>query len=54
MASLESLTKNLVAKEHAESNPYIFRNLLSEFKNNQLELLKRKGVFQYEYLDSFD
>ena len=55
MASLDTLTKNLVKKEIIENNPNIFKNLMSEFKDDeQLQLLKRKGVFPYDYLDSFD
>ena len=53
MASLDSLTKNLVKKEIMENNPDVFKNLSSEFKDEQLQLLKRKGIFPYDYLDSF-
>ena len=54
MASLDSLTKNLVKKEITENNPDVFENLSSEFKGEQLQLLKKKGIFPYDYLDSFD
>ena len=54
MASLDSLTKNLVKKEMAENNPNVFKNLSSEFKDEKLQLLKRKEIFSYDYLDSFD
>ena len=45
MASLDSLTKNLVKKEITENNPDVLKNLSSEFKGEQLQLLKRKGIF---------
>ena len=55
MASLDTLTKNLVKKEITENNPNVFKNVSSEFNDDeQLQLLKRKGVFLYHYLDSFN
>ena len=54
MASLDSLTKNLVKKELTENNPNVFKNLSSEFKDEKLQLLKRKRIFPYDYLDSFN
>ena len=54
LESLDKLTENLVKKEKADNNPDVFKHLSSEFKGEQLELLKRKGIFPYEYLNSFD
>ena len=54
LCSLDGLTNNLVKKEKAENNPNVFKHLSSEFKDEQLELLKKKGIFPYEYLNSFD
>ena len=48
MASLDTLTKNLVDKEITENNPKVFKYLLSEFKDEQLQLLKRNGIFLYD------
>ena len=53
MASLDSLTKNPVKKETTDNNPDVFKYLSSEFKDEQLQLLKRKGIFPYDYLNSF-
>ena len=50
--SLADLTENLVKSESDKLK--LFNYLSSEFKGKQLELLKRKGIFPYEYLDSFD
>jgi len=47
MASLNSLNKNLVKKEVIENNPDVFKYLSSEFKDEQLQLLKRKGIFPH-------
>ena len=52
--SLAKLSENLVKKEKAENNPNVFKYLSTEFKGEELELLKQKGIFPYEYLDSFD
>ena len=52
MTSLDSLTRNLVKKEITENNPDVLKNLSSESKDEQLQLLKRKGIFPYDYLDS--
>ena len=38
MASLDSLTKNLVKKEITENNPDVFKHVSSEFTGEQLEL----------------
>ena len=54
MELLKSLTENLVRKEKAENNPNVFKYLSTEFKGEQLELLKKEGIFPYEYLNSFD
>ena len=43
---LDGLTNNLVKKEKAENNPNVFKHLSSEFKDEQLELLKRNGYFR--------
>ena len=52
--SLDELTKNLVKKEKADNDPNVFKYLSTEFKGEQLELLKKKGIFPYEYLNNFD
>ena len=43
--SLDSLVKNLVDKD--------FKHLLREFSGKRLELVKEKGVYPYEYMNSF-
>ena len=52
--SLEKLTKNLVEKEISTNNSNVFKYLSNQFKDEKLQLLKRKGIFPYDYLDSFD
>ena len=52
--ALDGLTNNLAINEKAENNPNVFKHLSSEFKDEQLELLKKKGIFPNEYLNSFD
>ena len=49
--ALDKLTNNLVKKEKAENNPNVFKHLSSEFKDEQLELLKKKGIFPYKFLN---
>ena len=44
-SSLDSLVKNLVNKD--------FKYLSEEFSGKYLELLKEKGVYPYEYMNSF-
>ena len=44
-SSLEKLAKNLIDNE--------FKNLPEEFSGKQFELLKQKGIYPYEYMDSF-
>ena len=51
--SLENLTINLVKKEISE-NSNVFKYLSSQFKDEKLQLLKKKGIFPYDYLDSLD
>ena len=43
--SLDKLVKNLVDKD--------FKYLVKEFGSKNLELLKQKGVYPYEYMNSF-
>ena len=43
--SLAKLSENLVKKEKAENNPNVFKYLSTEFKDEQLELLKRREYF---------
>ena len=43
--SLDSLVKNLVDKD--------FKHLSREFSGKRLELVKEKGVYPYEYMNSF-
>ena len=52
--SLDNLTKNLVKKEISTNNSNVFKYLSNQFKDEKLQLLKRKGIFPYDYLDSFD
>ena len=40
---LDGLINNLVKTEKAENNPNVFKHLSSEYKDEQLELLKRRG-----------
>ena len=54
MSSLDALTNELVKKDIAENDPNIFKQLSTEFSGEQLELLKMKGIFPYEYLDSYE
>ena len=44
-SSLDSLFKNL--------SDNVFKNLYKEFSGKYLELVKQKGVYPYEYFDSF-
>ena len=43
--SLDKLVKNLVDKD--------FKYLIKEFGPENLELLKQKGAYPYEYMNSF-
>ena len=43
--SLDSLVKNLVDKD--------FKHLSKEFSGERLKLVKKKGVYPYEYMSSF-
>ena len=43
--SLDKLVKNLVNKD--------FKYLVKEFGCESLELLKQKGAYSYEYINSF-
>ena len=43
--SLELLLKNLTDKD--------FKYLSQEFNGEQLNLVKEKGLYPYEYMDSF-
>ena len=45
-SSLDKLTSNLEKDQ--------FTNLNSMYKGEQLELLRRKGVYPYDYVDRFD
>ena len=45
-SSLDSLLKNLSDND--------FKNLYKEFSGKCLELVKQKGVYPYEYMDSFE
>ena len=44
-SSLDSLVKNLGDRD--------FKNLSEEYSGKSLELVKEKGVYPYEYMDSF-
>ena len=44
-SSLDKLVKNLTDKD--------FNYLSKELSNEQLKLVKEKGIFPYEYMDSF-
>ena len=44
-SSLEKLVKNLTYND--------FKYLVEEFGSENLELLKQKGAYSYEYMDSF-
>ena len=44
-SSLDALVKNLSAND--------FKYLLQEFSGDLLELVKQKGVYPYEYMNSF-
>ena len=44
-SSLDKLVKNLVDK--------VFKYLVEEFGTENLELLKEKGAYPYEYMNSF-
>ena len=44
-SSLDKLAKNLTDKD--------FKYLIEEFGSKNLELLKQKGTYPYEYMDSF-
>jgi len=51
-SSLEKLTKNLLCRDGGIQN---FKHTLEHFNQNSfLELIIQKGVFPYEYLDSFE
>ena len=45
-SSLDTLASNLEDKE--------FKHLTSEFGIDKLELLKRKGAYPYEWVDSYE
>ena len=45
-SSLDKLVKNLSDKD--------FKYLIEEFGSKNLELLKQKGVYPYEYMNSFE
>ena len=45
-SSLDKLAKNLSDKD--------FKYLIEEFGSKNLELLKQKGTYPYEYMDSFE
>ena len=44
--SLDKLVKNLLDKD--------FKYLIEEFDSEYLELLKQKGAYPYEYMNSFE
>ena len=45
-SSLDALVKNLLNND--------FKYLQEEFRGDFLELVKRKGVYPYEYMNSFE
>ena len=45
-SSLDKLVKNLSDKD--------FKYLIEEFGSKNLELLKQKGAYPYEYMNSFE
>ena len=45
-SSLDNLVKNMSDKD--------FKYLVEEFGSKNLELLKQKGAYPYEYMDSFE
>ena len=45
-SSLDKLVKNLSDKD--------FKYLIEEFGSKNLELLKQKGAYSYEYMNSFE
>ena len=45
-ASLDTLASNLKDED--------FKNLISEFGIDKLEILKRKGAYPYEWVDSYE
>ena len=45
-SSLDKLVKNLSDKD--------FKYLIKEFASENLELLKQKGAYPYEYMNSFE
>ena len=45
-SSLDKLAKNLSDKD--------FKYLIEEFGSKNLELLKQKGAYPYEYMNSFE
>ena len=45
-SSIDKLAKNLSDKD--------FKYLIEEFGSKNLELLKQKGTYPYEYMDSFE
>ena len=45
-SSLDKLVKNLSDKD--------FKYLIEEFGSENLELLKQKGTYPYEYMNSFE
>ena len=46
ISSLDKLVKNLSDKD--------FKYLVEEFDSKNLELLKQKGAYPYEYVNSFE
>ena len=45
-SSLDKLAKNISDKD--------FKYLIEEFGSKNLDLLKQKGTYPYEYMDSFE